>query len=70
MDVKSDPARFVKPLTSMNTVPGKVVRFEVVVAGTPQPQVSWFKEGHPIRPSHEFQVGIGIMKQDKICTIL
>ena len=57
LDHRMEAARFVKPIMSVETTEGKMVRFEAVTAGQPQPEVMWFREGRQIHQSPEFQVG-------------
>lgn len=42
---------FVQPIASCTVRHGEVVRFHACVSGTPRPEVSWFHERQPMRPS-------------------
>ena len=51
-----EPPRFLQPITGLDIMEGNEVRFEAVVAGIPEPQVTWLREGEEIKPSSDFQV--------------
>ncbi len=51
-----EPPRFVQPVNALQVVEGSQAVFETTVAGQPLPEVAWFREGHQIQHSDEFQV--------------
>lgn len=42
---------FLQPLASRSVRHGEVARFQALVSGSPRPEVSWFHEQRPLRPS-------------------
>ena len=56
LDKHMAPPAFAKPIAGLDAKEGSLAHFEVVVAGQPLPQVTWFREGHQIVPSKDFQV--------------
>ena len=50
------PPRFVQPITNCDAAENTPARFEATVEGQPKPQIMWFREGHQIVPSNDFQV--------------
>lgn len=54
--VSMEPPKFVKPVTSFQMAEGQPARFESIVSGNPSPEVTWFREGHQIHNSEDFQV--------------
>ncbi|XP_043228417.1 myosin light chain kinase, smooth muscle-like [Amphibalanus amphitrite] len=48
------PAQIVEPLNPRQVRPGQTLAWEVKVIGSPPPQITWFHEGQPIRPSDDF----------------
>ena len=50
------PPRFVQPITNCDAAENTPARFEATVEGQPKPQITWFREGHQIVPSNDFQV--------------
>ena len=58
IDPKAEAARFTHPISSVTAPDGKTVRLEAVVAGHPQPQVVWFREGRQITTSQQYQVSM------------
>ena len=55
------PPRFVAPITNCDVSESAPARFEAVVEGQPKPQVTWFREGHQIVPSNDFQVSVAFL---------
>ena len=53
---KNSP-NFVELLKDINIQKGQDVCFKCVVVGTPQPEVKWFKDGHPIKETNNIKVG-------------
>ena len=51
-----NPPKFVKPINAQEVQKGASAHFVVEVSGTPTPQVSWFREGHQILHSEDFQI--------------
>ena len=50
------PPRFVTPISSCDVTESTPAHFETVVEGQPKPKITWFREGHQIVPSNDFQV--------------
>ena len=51
-----EPPKFVKPVTGIQVMEGQPAHFEALVNGQPAPEVTWFREGHQIHHSEDFQV--------------
>ena len=51
-----EPPKFVKPINAMEVKKGSAAHFVVEVSGTPTPQVTWYREGHQILHSDDFQI--------------
>ena len=47
---------FLQPLQNVEAQEGQPIRFETTVAGFPQPEVSWFLDGEPIKESPVFHI--------------
>jgi len=48
--------RFVSLMNDVNAASGRPARFECTVSGYPAPEDTWFREGHQIQPSKDFQI--------------
>lgn len=42
---------FIQPITGCTVEHGEVARFHALVSGTPRPQISWFHNRQPVRPT-------------------
>ena len=42
---------FVKPMKDLKVIIGQPINLEAQVLGFPSPEIHWFKDGVPIRPS-------------------
>ncbi len=51
-----EPPKFTQPIAGCDAIDGNPARFETIVGGQPPPQVMWFREGHQIAHSVDFQV--------------
>ena len=60
------PPKFVKPLASVDVAEGTPATLEAITEGNPAPQVTWYREGHQIMPSNDFQVIVHVIK-NKLC---
>lgn len=47
-----------RPLEDITAVEGKNVRFRCKIAGFPQPQVTWYKDGRKIKSTDSKRIGI------------
>ena len=47
---------FMQPLQNVEAQEGQPIRFETTVTGIPQPEVSWFLDGEPIKESPVYHV--------------
>lgn len=47
---------FMQPLQNVEADEGQPIRFETTVTGVPQPEVSWFLDGEPIKESPVFHI--------------
>jgi hypothetical protein len=54
--MSAEPPSFKQPINGFHIGEGQMVRFEAIVSGLPQPEVTWFREGHQIHHSDDFQV--------------
>lgn len=43
--------KFIKPLNDLKVVIGQPLNLEAQITGFPSPEIHWFKDGVPIRPS-------------------
>ena len=50
------PPKFVKPINAVEAKKGGSAHFVVEFDGSPQPDVTWFREGHAIQSSNDFQI--------------
>ena len=48
--------RVLKPINAAEVKPGSAAHFVVEVAGSPMPEITWFREGHQILHSEDFQI--------------
>ena len=55
-----EPPKFTKPIAGIDVVEGHQAKFEAVATGQPLPQVTWFREGHQIQPTGDFQVSASL----------
>jgi len=53
-----EPPRFITPVTSIDADEGNKVVFEAVVAGSPQPEIIWYRENEEITSSLDFHVSL------------
>ena len=51
-----EPPRFLKPMAGLDVQEGRPAQFEVVMAGEPQPQIQWLREGVVIPQNEDFQM--------------
>lgn len=51
-----EPPKFAKPISGVQSKDGEQAVFEAIVAGSPLPEVTWFREGHQITHSEDFHV--------------
>jgi hypothetical protein len=47
---------FLQPLQNVEATEGQPIRFEAVVSGQPQPDISWFLDGEPIKESPVYHI--------------
>lgn len=59
------PPQFVKPLQAQVVKVGSCVEMEIKVTGNPTPEISWFKNGQPIKRISGYQ----IVKDNDISTL-
>ena len=57
------PPKFVKPLASVDVAEGTPATLEAITEGNPAPQVTWYREGHQIMPSNDFQVIVHVINK-------
>ena len=53
---KMEPPKFAKPINATEVKPGAPAHFVVEVAGSPMPEITWYREGHQILHSEDFQI--------------
>jgi titin len=51
-----EPPKFAQPISGCQCVEASPAMFSIVVEGKPPPQVMWFREGHQIAHSNDFQI--------------
>jgi len=44
------------PLADLTVVEGAPARFVTALSGSPTPKITWYRDGHIIEPSRDFQV--------------
>ena len=56
------PPEFTKKLTPLSVIEGQPCQFEVLVAGSPDPDIAWFKDGEQITDTslYEFMAENGM----------
>jgi hypothetical protein len=47
---------FLRPLQNVEAEEGHCIRFEAIVSGYPQPEVTWFLDGEPIKESPVYHI--------------
>lgn len=45
---------FIKPIKDLKVIIGQPINLEAQIVGFPSPEVKWFKDGAPLRPSKTF----------------
>ena len=62
--------RFTMPLRNLSTNDGDRAVFRVFFSGYPNPQITWFFNSQPIRPSADFQISIDIQRGESSLVIV
>ncbi len=52
----TSPPAFVKNLKDVYIVEGSCTRFDVKVTGMPEPDVTWYKDGHPVKQDKHVEI--------------
>lgn len=52
----TSPPAFVKQLKDVFIVEGSCTRFDVKVTGMPEPEVSWYKDGQPVKKDEHIEI--------------
>ena len=57
------PPEFTKKLSPLSVIEGQPCQFEVSVAGSPDPDIAWFKDGEQITDTsvYKFMAGNGML---------
>lgn len=50
------PPSFIKPISNIVVDEGSPTCFEAVFAGEPEPEITWLRNGEPIRTTRDFKV--------------
>ncbi|KAH9489600.1 hypothetical protein Btru_036498 [Bulinus truncatus] len=53
----SFPPSFTRRIQDTTSTPGRMVRFEAMVIGIPEPEVEWVKDGFPLRAGPKYKMG-------------
>ena len=55
-EVIVQPPSFIKPISNIVVEEGSPTYFEAVFAGEPEPEITWLRNGEPIRNTRDFKV--------------
>ena len=61
---------FTELLQSKTVRDGERVEFRVRFRGHPQPKITWYHEGHPLKPSTDFQISLDFNKGESTLIIV
>ncbi|KAK0044806.1 myosin light chain kinase smooth muscle, partial [Biomphalaria pfeifferi] len=53
----SFPPAFTRRIQDTMTAPGRMVRFEAMVIGVPEPEIEWVKDGFPLKAGSKYKMG-------------
>jgi len=62
--------RFTMPLRNLSTNDGDRAIFRVFFTGYPHPQITWYFNSQPIRPSADFQINVDIQRGESTLIIV
>lgn len=56
MQILAEPMKpaFIKPLKDLKVTIGQPINLEAQITAFPSPEIKWFKDGAPLRPSQAF----------------